>query len=150
MAQHYDVAARKSFADRAFRGDEDFDVDVASKFLDSEILKCAEDQYDLLSAKRVANRAPLSRAALRAAPRTPEVVVNFCCCWMALCGFVFACKAPRNAPAVQGTAPVKLCTYCGKDTHFVDDCWAKNGKPSKQKQREQKQGASWSKKPRHS
>ena len=70
MAQHYDVAARKSFADRAFRGDEDFDVDVASKFLDSEILKCAEDQYDLLSAKRVANRAPLSRAALRAAPRT--------------------------------------------------------------------------------
>ena len=77
MAQHYDVAARRSFADRAFRGDEDFDVDVASKCLDSEILKCAEDQYDLLSAKRLANRAPISRAALKAAPRTPEVDHTF-------------------------------------------------------------------------
>ena len=77
MAQHYDVAARRSFADRAFRGDEDFDVDVASKSLDSEVLQCAENQYDLRSAKRLANRAPISRAALKAAPRTPEVDHTF-------------------------------------------------------------------------
>ena len=71
MAQHYDVAARKCFAERAFRGDDDFDVDVASKSLDLEILKCAEDHYDMLSAKRLASRRVMEPAALRAAPRTP-------------------------------------------------------------------------------
>ena len=71
MAQHYDMAARKNFAERAFRGDDGFDVDVASKSLDEDILKCAEDHYDMLSAKKLAGRRAVKPAALRAAPRTP-------------------------------------------------------------------------------
>ena len=74
MAQYYDVVARTEFADRAFRGDEDFDVDVACMRLDQEILARAESKYDLASMQRKADRvkAVVPRGSGRnAAPTTP-------------------------------------------------------------------------------
>ena len=129
MAQHYDVAARKSFETRAFRGDEDFDVDIVCKALDMEILKQAEDQYDLLAAKRTTKRAASS---LVAAPRTP--------------------------PASEWK-PEKACSFCGKTNHSVKDCWAKHGKPSnsnnharpnKRQYQHSQQDSHWAKKKKYS
>ena len=57
MAQHYDVAARKNVEAPDLGGDEDFDVDVACKALALEILKQAENQHDLLTAKWTMKRS---------------------------------------------------------------------------------------------
>ena len=132
MAQHYDVAARKGFEARAFRGDEDFDVDIACKALDLEILKQAEDQYDLLAAKRVSMKR--SAASMVAAPRTPP--------------------ASEWRPADKSAKP---CSFCGKTNHIVKDCWAKHGRPSNHHAQQQNrrnnnkgQDSHWAKKQKYS
>ena len=132
MAQHYDMAARKNFAERAFRGDDEFDVDVASKSLDEDILKCAEDHYDMLSAKKLAGRRVVKPAALRATPRTPPVddfhkskVRSLCCacvCEVRSCNLV-CCQANAG----------KNCSFCGKPGHTEETCFVKHGKPPKNK-----------------
>ena len=117
------MAARKSFETRAFQGDEDFDVDIACKALDLEILKRAEDQYDLLAAKRTTKRASSSMVA---APRTPP--------------------ASEWKPVDKSA---KLCSFCGTDNHVVKDCWAKYGKPAKANKRphqQSQQDSYWAKK----
>ena len=125
MAQHYDVAARRSFEARAFQGDEDFDVNIACKALDLETLKQAEDQYDLLAAKRNMKR---SSASMVAAPRTP--------------------LASEWRPADKSAKP---CSFCGKDNHSVEDCWAKHGRPSSSAKRSNHgQDPHWAKKQKYS
>ena len=56
MAQYYDIVARAVFADRAFLGDEGFDVDVACLQTDQEILARAEVRYDQAALQRKADR----------------------------------------------------------------------------------------------
>ena len=46
VAQFYDSVARKDYAERAFRGDSDFNPDTSCRSLDAEILARAEVQWD--------------------------------------------------------------------------------------------------------
>ena len=123
MAQYYDIVARTEFADRAFRGDEDFDVDVVCMRVDQEILARAESRYDLASMQRKADRVKtvVPRGSGRnAAPTTPPY-------------------SPRGN--VGRKHKHDGCGHCGMPGHKESACWAKHGRPDKS----DKWGA-WSKK----
>ncbi|PNX62575.1 retrovirus-related Pol polyprotein from transposon TNT 1-94, partial [Trifolium pratense] len=38
-------------------------------------------------------------------------------------------NAAKSNKAVSGSKPPRNCTFCGKDNHFVENCFKKNGVP---------------------